>query len=62
LAITSREIASHHFTAGTLSDASFGPDIQAQDRSLISPKPFVSVLPVFRGGPLHSLTGKFVIP
>lgn len=44
-ASTSREIASHHFTAGTLSDASFGPDIQAQDLSLIAPYLSVSAVP-----------------
>jgi hypothetical protein len=62
LAITSREIASHHFTAGTLSDASFGPDIQAQDRSLIAPLPFGLGGSDVSGGPLHSLVVKFVIP
>lgn len=43
-ASTSREIASHHLTAGTLSDASFGPDIQAQALSLIVPYLSVSAL------------------
>ena len=60
---TSREIASHHLTAGTLSDASFGPDIQAQDRSLIAVCLSVSALPgLVLGGPLHSLSTEFVIP
>ena len=49
-ASTSREIASHHLTAGTLSDASFGPDIQAQALSLIAPYLSVSVLPVVSRG------------
>ena len=54
---TSWEIASHHFAADTLSAASLGPDIQAQDRSLM-----VSVLScsVFARGP-EAFAGRWVL-
>ena len=55
---TSWEIASHHLAADTLSAASLGPDIQAQDRSLIMSVPFVVTSEV----PKHSLVDGFCVP